>query len=84
MRLDAFLAQKEKISRTKCKELILAGRVKVEGSVALKPSLSLEAGKKSRWKPEKPSSPGEPSSSRRPWRSFPPRASKSKGGSAST
>ncbi|MBR6440334.1 MAG: TlyA family RNA methyltransferase [Aeriscardovia sp.] len=46
MRLDAFLAQREKISRTKCRELILEGKVKVEGRTALKPSLPLEGGEK--------------------------------------
>ena len=46
MRLDAFLAGREKISRTKCKELILAGKVKVEGKAALKPSLLLDGGEK--------------------------------------
>lgn len=46
MRLDVFLAQREKISRTKGKELILEGKVKVAGKTVLKPSISLDAGEK--------------------------------------
>lgn len=44
MRLDAFLAQREGISRTKCRELILEGKVKVKGAPVTKPSRPVLSG----------------------------------------
>lgn len=38
MRLDVFLAQKEGLSRTKCRQMILEGKVRVEGTCVTKPS----------------------------------------------
>ena len=52
MRLDVFLSQREGMSRTKCRELILRGKVKVEGAVASKPAFSLLGGEKVEVLPE--------------------------------
>ena len=45
MRLDVFLAQREGLSRTKCRELIREGRVKVGGKVLTKPACAVYSGK---------------------------------------
>lgn len=45
MRLDVFLAQREGLSRTKCRELIREGRVKVGGKVLTKPACAAYSGK---------------------------------------